>query len=169
MRNAHWAIRTEVLLTLVLAYGAASLFHHVHNAVYLNEYPNMPVWLSPARVYIAWLVVTGIGLAGYVLTIWRHRLAGLLVLGLYGALGLAGLDHYAVALPSAHTFTMNLTILFEVTTGILLMIAVAIFILSLPRKDHRAEPTDAELPTRVAVSHVTPRTLTRVRAARSHR
>jgi hypothetical protein len=30
-RGLH-AIRMDLLLTAVLAYGAASLFHHVHNA-----------------------------------------------------------------------------------------------------------------------------------------
>ena len=31
-----------LLLLLVLAYAAASLFHHAHNAAFLNDYPNMP-------------------------------------------------------------------------------------------------------------------------------
>jgi hypothetical protein len=42
-----------VLLVLLSLYGAASLFHHAHNAEFLAEYPNMPMWLTRAKVYIA--------------------------------------------------------------------------------------------------------------------
>ena len=117
-RPAWW---NAVLLFSLLAYGTASLLHHVHNAEFLIEYPGMPVWLTPAGVYAAWLAVTAVGLAGYLLLRWRHRLAGLVLLGVYGMLGLYGLGHYAVAPCSAHTLTMNLTIGLEVATGILLI------------------------------------------------
>ncbi len=54
--QAH-ATRVDVLLILLLAYGGATLFHHVHNAHFLNDYPNMPGSLSPAKVYAAWVGV----------------------------------------------------------------------------------------------------------------
>ena len=121
----HRTVRPEGFLVLLVAYGAASLFHHVHNAEFLAEYPNMPAWLSRAQVYAAWLGVTAVGLAGYFLMRWRFRLAGLLALGVYGALGLYGLGHYVVAPLSAHTLTMNITIFLEVTAALLLLAAVA--------------------------------------------
>jgi hypothetical protein len=121
------------LLPLLLAYAAASLFHHVHNAEFLNDYPHMPVWLSPAGVYGAWLGVSAVGVLGYLLIRWQYPLPGLLALGAYGVLGLAGLGHYAVAPMSAHTLAMNLSIWLEVTTALLLLIAVAIYMLRLSR------------------------------------
>lgn len=136
MINERPAIRTGVLLVFVLAYGAASLFHYTHNAEFLNEYPNLPAWLTRAQVYAAWLGVTAVGLIGYLLVRRRHRLAGLIALGFYGVLGLDGLGHYAVAPTSAHTFTMNLTIWLEVATALLLLTAVAVFMLKLFRR-HR--------------------------------
>jgi len=114
-----------VLLILLLAYGAASLFHHVHNAEFLDEYPNMPAWLSPAGVYAAWLGVTLVGFAGYLLFHRGLRFAGLLAIAVYGTLGLDGLAHYSLAPASAHTFMMNLTIWIEVATAAMLLIAVA--------------------------------------------
>ena len=42
--------RLDGLPILLLAYAAASLFHHIHNAEYLTEYPGMPDWLSPANM-----------------------------------------------------------------------------------------------------------------------
>jgi hypothetical protein len=51
------------LLVPLFAYGAASLVHYVHNARFLTVYPNMPYWLSAPKIYVAWLVLTGFGLA----------------------------------------------------------------------------------------------------------
>jgi uncharacterized membrane protein YphA (DoxX/SURF4 family) len=113
------------LLALVLAYAAASLFHHGHNATYLNDYPNMPAWLTPAGVCVAWLATTAVGVAGYLLLRSGYRVAGLGTIALYGALGLYGLAHYGVAPVSAHSPTMHLTIWLEATTGTLVLIGVA--------------------------------------------
>jgi hypothetical protein len=119
------AAPVDSILLPSLAYGAASLVHHVHNAVHLSSYPNMPVSLSPARVYLAWLVVAGFGLVGYLLSRGGHWLAGLLLLGIYGLLGLYGLLHYTLAPMPAHTWAMNATIWLEVSTAANLLIEVA--------------------------------------------
>jgi hypothetical protein len=112
-------------LALLLVYCAASLFHYAHNAVFLDEYPNMPAWLSPARVYAAWLGVTAVGVIGYLLYRGRYRLVGLIVLAVYGALGLDGLAHYRLAPVTAHTWGMNLSIWFEVSAALAVLAAVA--------------------------------------------
>lgn len=114
------------LLIVLVAYGAASLLHHVHNAEHLRDYPNMPAWLSPALVYVAWLGITAVGLAGYALLRRGRKRAGFAVLALYGAAGLYGLTHYLVAPPSAHTLMMNMTIWLEAVTGTALL-AVVVF------------------------------------------
>ncbi|HEY3487498.1 MAG TPA: hypothetical protein VGL10_05480 [Gammaproteobacteria bacterium] len=111
------------LFFLLLLYTAASLLHFVHNAVFLNEYPNMPVWLSAAEVMGAWCMVAAVGVVGYLLLRWGWKIAGLLILAVYGALGFAGLDHYWLAPISAHSFMMNLTVWFEVLTGLGLILA----------------------------------------------
>jgi hypothetical protein len=118
----------RALLILLLAYGVASLFHHVHNAEFLPQYPNMPAWLSPAQVYAAWFGVTLVGAVGYLLVRRGYQLAGLFVIAGYAALGFDGLGHYGVAPLSAHTMTMNLTIALEVATALLLLVAVAGFL-----------------------------------------
>lgn len=117
--------RVDSLLVLVLVYGTASVFHHIHNAVYLYSYPNMPVSLSSTRVYLAWSGVATIGLAGYLLNRRGQWIAGLPLLGIYGALGLYGLLHYTLAPMSAHTLAMNVTIWLEVSAATALLIAMA--------------------------------------------
>jgi hypothetical protein len=131
------AIRKESLLIAVLAYGAASFTHHAHNATFLNEYPNLPLWLSSTGVYAAWCAVTVVGIVGLALVRGKYPLTGLAMLGLYGAYGLDGLAHYAVAPVSAHTSTMNLTIWLEVATAVLLLTTIAIFTLKLLKEQRR--------------------------------
>ena len=116
--------RSRWLLPALLAYAAASLFHHVHNATFLSAYPNLPAWLSPAGVYVAWAVVTAVGVLGYLLLRLRRPLTGLALLGVYALLGLTGLDHYARAPIAAHSPTMNLTIGCEVATAVVLLVVV---------------------------------------------
>jgi hypothetical protein len=115
----------RALLPALLVYAAASLFHHVHNATYLADYPNLPPWLTQAMVYLAWAVVSAVGVCGYLLLRWQHTLAGLALIGVYAALGLAGLDHYARAPVAAHSATMNASILCEVAAALLLLGVVA--------------------------------------------
>lgn len=114
--NAH-----RILVLLMLVYGAASLVHFVHNAVYLDAYPNMPAWLTPLGVMAAWLVVGATGVLGYGLVRRGHRRTGLLVVGIYAALGFAGLDHYVVAPIAAHSAAMSATILAEVAAAAVLL------------------------------------------------
>ncbi len=129
----------RLLLPALLAYAAASLFHHVHNAIFLSAYPNLPAWLSPAGVYAAWGAVTAVGVLGYLLLRLGRALGGLVLLGLYALLGLSGLDHYARAPPAAHAPMMNLSIGCEVATAVLLLGVVAANLTAL-RRSRRAAP-----------------------------
>jgi hypothetical protein len=116
----------KALLIVLVVYGAASLAHYAHNAEFLDEYPNMPAWLSRAKVYAAWLGVTTLGAIGYVLVRGGYRLVGLSVVAIYAALGFDGLGHYSLARLSAHTPLMNLTIWLEAATAALVLVAVAV-------------------------------------------
>jgi hypothetical protein len=109
------------LLPSLVAVALATLVHHVHNAQFLDEYPNLPTGLSPALVYVAWLAATAVGVCGYVLVRRGWRLAGCIVLLAYAAYGLDGLLHYTLAPFFAHTLAMNATILLEAAAAALLL------------------------------------------------
>jgi hypothetical protein len=108
---------------LVVVYCLASVAHFTHNAEYIALYPNMPAWLGREDVYVAWLAVSAVGVAGALMWTLGWRVAALLALATYGALGLAGLAHYSLALCSEHSLVMNLTIWFEAITGLTLAVA----------------------------------------------
>lgn len=118
--------RDRLLLTLIIVYGAASLVHFVHNAVYIDAYPNLPVWITPGVVYVSWLVIATTGAVGYWLYRRGSRIFGLMVIGVYALLGFGGLDHYTLAPVSAHSMAMNATILGEVIAASALLIVIAV-------------------------------------------
>ena len=115
----------KALGLLLLAYAAASLVHHVHNAEFLADYPNMPRWITRPAVYAAWLGETMLGVAGYVLLRRGHLAFGLGVIAVYAALGFDAFAHYALAPAAAHTAGMNATIWLEAATAALVFIALA--------------------------------------------
>jgi hypothetical protein len=113
-----------LLSSALAACVIATFVHHVHNAQFLDEYPNMPGSLSPAVVYLAWLGATTVGLCGYALLRRGWRFAGGGLLLAFGAYALDGLLHYALAPVAAHSLAMNATIAAEAVTGTLLAAAV---------------------------------------------
>lgn len=132
MNSAHTAAQVNMvprntsraLFASLLVYFIASLLHFIHNAEYLHAYPNMPEWLTRGGVYVAWLIVTAVGVAGCAAYRWISPRLGWLLWAVYAALGYAGLDHYMVAPVSAHTKAMNATIIFEVAAATLLLTAL---------------------------------------------
>jgi hypothetical protein len=129
----------KALVILLIAYSAASLVHHVHNAEFLTDYPNLPAWLTRTKVYAAWLGEALIGALGYLLLRRGRHLAGLCLTGIYALLGFDGFGHYALAPVGAHTAAMNATIWLEAGTATLLLAAVAV----LTRRLVRRRPTAA--------------------------
>ena len=111
----------RTLLILLLIYGAASLIHFVHNAEFLADYPNLPASWSRVGVYLAWLGLTVVGVAGWVFLSHGHQLTGLMLLALYAVAGLDSLGHYVLAPLSDHTIAMNSTILVEVAAATLVL------------------------------------------------
>jgi hypothetical protein len=107
-------------MVLVAAYFLTSLGHFAHNAEYLCEYPNLPAWLTRAKVYAAWLAITAVGLAGLILMKNKPVATGLLLVAVYAALGFDGLGHYAVAPMAHHTLGANITIVSEVAAAAML-------------------------------------------------
>ena len=112
------------LLLALIACIAATLVHHVHNAHFLDEYPNLPLWLTPGRVYIAWVAATAVGIGGYFLVRGGWRMLGFTALLAHAVYAIDGLLHYTRAPVDAHTPAMNGTILLEAAAGAWLALAV---------------------------------------------
>jgi len=114
--------RDLVLEALLLLYVVASLLHFIHNAEFAETYPNLPAWITRSSVYLTWLVITAVGLLGYLLNRYLHRVVGFGLLSVYAAVGLDGLLHYTRAPMCAHSHGMNFTIWFEVVAASILLV-----------------------------------------------
>lgn len=129
MSPARWmTFLPKHLWALAAVYFVASLVHFVHNAEFIAFYPNMPAWLTREKVYLAWLAITTVGLAGLLACRLGLHVFGLYLLGVYGALGLSGLGHYRLALCSEHTLVTNATIWSEAAAGFALALAAVLLI-----------------------------------------
>jgi len=118
-------IMTRLLERSVLLVAAtcasASFSHFAHNAEFCGDYPGLPPWLTRGSVWLAWVAITLVGVAGMRLVRIGWRKTGLVVLVIYGALGCDGLGHYSLAPMARHTAMMNFTIWFEVLAGLALV------------------------------------------------
>ena len=122
-KRAALGVGLVVFLWSAAVYFITSLGHFSHNAEFMCEYPNLPAWLTRAKVYAAWAAITSVGVVGFVLIRRKIVAAGLLLVAVYAALGFDGLGHYAVAPMELHTFGANFTILSEVAAAALLLSA----------------------------------------------
>jgi len=114
-----------VLLVALIAYGAASLLHFTHNAVFIDDYPNLPASLTSTRVILVWLAEAAMGVFGYVfLTRGGPRLGGLSMIAVYALFGFDGFAHYSRAPMAAHTAMMNITIWAEALAAAALLLVV---------------------------------------------
>jgi len=111
---------------LLAVYFVATLAHFVHNAEFIAFYPNMPASITRETVYLAWLAIASVGVAGILFARFGLPALGAFLLGCYGALGLDALQHYTLALCSEHTLAANITIWFEATAGMLLAVTSAL-------------------------------------------
>ncbi len=111
------------LLFLTIAYFLASLGHFAHNAEFLCEYPNLPEWLTRAKVYLSWLAITSVGVIGFLFVRGGYARSGLALVAIYAALGFDGLGHYAVAPFAWHSLGANFTIVSEVVAAGALLLA----------------------------------------------
>ena len=118
-------IVVRALPWLLLLYCGASLLHFVHNAEFIADYPNLPLWISRNAIYFSWFAIFAIGLCGYFLYRSRYTTIGLVLLAIYATLGLDGLLHYSRAPIEAHAVGMNATIWIEVVTALMALAAVS--------------------------------------------
>jgi hypothetical protein len=141
-RVIHLKTLPKLFVVLAVVYFFTSLGHFSHNAEFICEYPNLPAWLTRAKVYAAWAAITSVGVLGIFFIRKRFMAAGLSLVAVYAALGFDGLGHYSVAPMELHTFTANLTILSEVAAAALLL-AVTLRRLALELRDHDRRGADA--------------------------
>jgi hypothetical protein len=83
----------SVLAILLIASIVSTAIHYTDNAVNIEDYPQ-PGWLTETQIYVAWALLTSIGIAGYGLYRAGRYLPAHLLLTVYSYTGVSSLGHY---------------------------------------------------------------------------
>lgn len=103
-------------------YGLCTFAHFAHNAEFLAYYPNLPDEFTREVIYLLWMGLSTVGMVALPVYMLGRCITALLLLALYGLLGLSCLAHYSVGAVDEHTLTANLLILFQGLSGLALAV-----------------------------------------------
>ncbi|NJM68840.1 MAG: hypothetical protein HC862_00715 [Scytonema sp. RU_4_4] len=110
----------QTWLLLLLAINIfASILHYTDNFLFFKNYPGLGT--NPHVVYIAWLILTPFGLAGYRQYRKGNFWTAYLCLCIYSMTSIGGLAHYLFASMWSFSWKMNALIWFEALAGITLL------------------------------------------------
>lgn len=109
----------QALLTLVAFNVVTSILHYVDNVIDFKHYPE-PTWLNPHLVDAAWFVMTPFGILGSILFLRGRHTIAFTCLYIYSIMGLLVLGHYLIAPPWEVSFRINLFIVLEAVSAMLL-------------------------------------------------
>jgi hypothetical protein len=112
--------RQIVLLVLLAINLVSTILHYTDNFFAFAKYP-APAWMTPASVYIAWLILTPFGLMGYLLYTSGFFLAAYLCLGIYALTSTASPGHYLFPAAEVFSLKMHFFIWFDAIAGLLLI------------------------------------------------
>jgi hypothetical protein len=108
------------LLLLLLLSVVSTGFHYTDNFIFYNQYPQ-PKWISLSSIYIAWLILTSFGIAGY----WFYRSSKFWLayscLCIYSLTGISSLGHYLYGAMSAFSPKMHLLIWTDAISGLAIL------------------------------------------------
>ncbi|MBD2534580.1 hypothetical protein H6G97_35915 [Nostoc flagelliforme FACHB-838] len=110
----------KLLLYLLFSSIVITSFHYADNGIFIDKYPS-PEWINNANlVYIAWIVLTLIGIVGYFLYKRGMFRFAYLCLGIYSFTGLSSPGHYFYGEMSKFSLRMHTLILFDFFAGLLI-------------------------------------------------
>lgn len=113
------AYRKKMLFWMVVANVVTSIGHYVDNVLFFAFYPE-PTWLNAEIVDIGWFIMTPFGVAGYRFYRDGYRSTAFATLYVYAIMNLLVLGHYLIAPPWDLSFRINLFILAEAATAVVL-------------------------------------------------
>ncbi|MDM9381849.1 hypothetical protein QUB80_14185 [Chlorogloeopsis sp. ULAP01] len=106
------------LVPLLITNVVITISHYTDNAIFIDRYP-APEWISYSyRVYMAWIILTLIGVVGYLLYRKGILRIAYLFLGIYSLTGLFSPGHYFYGEMSKFSLKMHTLIWFDFIAGL---------------------------------------------------
>jgi hypothetical protein len=113
-----------LLLSLLIVNAISTILHYTDNFVFYEKYPQ-PTWITPDGIYLAWIVLTILGIFGYVFYARDAFWTAYLCLGIYSITGISSPAHYFY--PAHHVFSQKMH--FLIWTDAIAGISLLFFIL----------------------------------------
>ena len=113
---------------------ASSLVHYTDNYLAFDRFPNDGVGpsITADSVWIAWIIFTAFGIAGYVVYRRGQIREGSALLAVYSISGLIGIGHYTVPGMTDAVWWRQAHVIADILLGIA-MLATAVWIAQQPR------------------------------------
>lgn len=110
--------KLQPLLPSLLIVSVVSIsIHYTDNFLFFEQYPQ-PEWITLPSIYISWIILTAIGVAGYWLYRNRRFWLAYVCLVIYSLTGLSSLGHYFYGAMSEFSAKMHLFIWTDGLTGL---------------------------------------------------
>lgn len=106
-----------LLLSLLIVSVVSTSIHYTDNFLFFKKYPQ-PEWITLPSIYISWIILTAIGVAGYWLYRNRRFWLAYVCLVTYSLTGLSSLGHYFYGAMSEFSAKMHLFIWTDGLTGL---------------------------------------------------
>lgn len=106
-----------LLLSVLIVSVVSTSIHYTDNFLFFEQYPQ-PEWITLPSIYISWIILTAIGVAGYWLYRNRRFWLAYVCLVIYSLTGLSSLGHYFYGAMSEFSAKMHLFIWTDGLTGL---------------------------------------------------
>jgi hypothetical protein len=112
--------RPTLLLVLLIVGIVTTILHYTDNFLFFDNYP-VPTWITKPSVYVAWLILTSFGIAGYWLYKQRLFWIAYVCLCVYSITGVSSLGHYFYGSLTNFSVKMNTLIWLDAISGTALL------------------------------------------------
>jgi hypothetical protein len=116
-------MNNKTLLSIIITNIITTSIHYTDNAICISQYPE-PEWFTVSGVYLTWVVLTLIGLAGYWLYTQEKLWLAYFCLIIYSITGLSSPTHYFYGVMSDFSLKMHLFIWLDAIAGAILLFFV---------------------------------------------
>lgn len=106
-----------LLPSLLIVSVVSTSIHYTDNFLFFEKYPQ-PEWITLPSIYISWIILTAIGVAGYWLYRNKRLWLAYVCLVIYSLTGLSSLGHYFYGAMSEFSAKMHLFIWTDGLTGL---------------------------------------------------
>ena len=111
----------RIALSLIVLNIVASTWHCLDNIIFFKDYPE-PNWISSYHIVdYLYFVALGLLIGGYVAFIRRNRIISAIGMILFTIISVSALGHYLYAPMSSLTLKMNILIILEAISAIILI------------------------------------------------